>query len=143
MSRHQPAEVCSNRSSCRNRSSRSKHREIARDAKEDVALHYLSFDTSPKLTSESPDRENAFEFLAETSSQSAPNVSVARNSRQIFTEHQEFLTMTFAMICTSKPEIFGKLHKSTVTLAVDGFDFAEKMTCAWRPFYSYTTMKGI
>ena len=37
-------------------------------------------------------------------------------------------TMTFATICTSKPEVFGKLHKSTGTLAVDGFDFAEKMT---------------
>ena len=49
MSRHQPTEICSNRSSCRIRSSRSKHREIARDAKEDVALHYLSFETSPKI----------------------------------------------------------------------------------------------
>ena len=52
---HQSAEICSNRSSCRIRSSRSKHREIARDAKEDVALHDLSFDTSPKLTLESSD----------------------------------------------------------------------------------------
>ena len=63
MSRHQPAEICSNRSSCRIRSSRSKHREI-----EDVALHYQSFDTSPKLTSESSDRENT-SSSAETSSQ--------------------------------------------------------------------------
>ena len=63
MSRHQPAEICSNRSSCRILSSRSKHQEIARDAKEDVALHYLSFDTSPKLTSERSDRENTYEFL--------------------------------------------------------------------------------
>ena len=62
MSRHQPPEICSNGSSCRIRSSRSKRREIARDAKEDVALHYLSFDTSPKLTSESSDRENTYEF---------------------------------------------------------------------------------
>ena len=45
------------------RSSRTKHREIARDAKEDVALHSLSFDTSPKLTSESSDRKNTYEFL--------------------------------------------------------------------------------
>ena len=52
--------------------------------------------------------------------------------------------MTFAKTCTSKPEVFGKLHKSTGTLAVDGFDFAEKMTCAWRPAsYSYTATKGI
>ena len=34
MSRHQSAEICSNRSSCRIRSSRNKHREIVRDAKE-------------------------------------------------------------------------------------------------------------
>ena len=56
-------ESSSKRSSCRIRSSRSKHPEIDRDAKEDVALHYLSCDTSPKLTSEVSDRENTYEFL--------------------------------------------------------------------------------
>ena len=38
MSRHQSAEIFSIRSICRIRSSRSKHREVARDAKQDVAL---------------------------------------------------------------------------------------------------------
>ena len=51
--------------------------------------------------------------------------------------------MTFARICTSVPEIFGKLHKSTGTLAVDGFDFAEKNDVRMEASYSYTATKGI
>ena len=49
MSRHQSAGVCSNRSSCRIRSSRSKHRKVAWDIGEDAALRCLGFDTSPKV----------------------------------------------------------------------------------------------
>ena len=41
VSRSQPVETRSNRSSCRVRSSSSEHREVARDVKEDVAPHCL------------------------------------------------------------------------------------------------------
>ena len=58
MSRHQSAGVCRNRSSCRIRSSRSKHRKVAWDTGEDAALHCPGFDTSPKSTSESAGTRN-------------------------------------------------------------------------------------
>ena len=118
MSRHQSAETCSNRSSCRIRSSRSKHRAIARDAKEDVALHCLRFRYANQLWKVQTDRTHTISST-ETSSQSAPSTSVGQNLRQVLIEHHE--------------EIFGTPHRSTRTFAVDGFDFAEKMPCARRP----------
>ena len=118
MSRHQPTEICTNKSSCTIRTSRSKHREIARDAKEDVVLHYLSFDTSSKLTSESSVKENTYEFLR------GNVITIGTESSQNTMNYDDD-------IC--KDLHVGKLHNSTVTLAVDGFDSVEKVTCAWKP----------
>ena len=51
--------------------------------------------------------------------------------------------MTIAGICTSKPEIFGRLHKCTGALALDGIDLAERMTCARRSVTVTPQTKGI
>ena len=119
MPRHQSAEICSNRSSGRILSSRSKHREIARDAKEDVAPHCLrvTIQFTNQLWKVQTRRTHTLSST-ETSSQSTLSASVGQNSRQVLIDHHE--------------EIFGKLHKSKGTLAVDDFDFAKKMPCARR-----------
>ena len=72
MSRHQSVEICSNRSSCRIRGSRSKHREIVRDAKEDAALHCLrvTIQYSNQLWKVLTGRTHTI-WSTETSSQSA------------------------------------------------------------------------
>ena len=126
MSRHQPAEMYSNRSRC---SSRSKHREIARDAKDDVALHYLSFDTSAKFTSESSDRETTYEFLRGSPCRASPLHGTHHKSSQNTMNCGAGVRKDLHVKARGLRE---NAHNHA-TLAVDGFVFVEKMTCAWSP----------
>ena len=114
MSRHQSAEICSNRSSCRIRSSRSKHREIARDAKEDVALFCLRLRYNTQINFGKYRQGESFQFRPRRHHHGRHRaLPLDRIQDKFLFEHHE--------------EIFGKPHKSTRTYAVDGFDLAEKM----------------
>merc|ERR1719383_12585 len=53
-------------------------REIVRDVKEKLCYIALDYDTELKSTAESSDKEKTYGSQTETSSLSAPNVSVAR-----------------------------------------------------------------
>ena len=93
MSRHQSAEICNGRI----RSSRSKHREVARDAKNRcVAVYQVTIQYSNQVWKVQTERTHTISST-ETSSQSELRTSFGQNSRQVLIEHHE--------------EIFGKPHK--------------------------------
>ena len=123
MSRHRSAEICSNRSSCRIRSSRSKHLEIARDAKEDAAPHCPRLRYNTQINFGKYRRRERTQF---------------RRRRHHHSRHRALLMDRIhdKFLFEHHEETFGKPQKDTRTFAVDGFGFAEKMPCARRPVFA-------